>query len=340
MSAARPLPESGGDPVVAFEHAFFKAVPDGYFRISDHTGQPVFVVRLGEMDATLSLPGIRSEFHLAEDSPDAAMLDLVARGLKFVRALRIGDPVPKELLTGEASWEITARHRQIALHRITVQLVTWWSGAETPITDPERLLRIAEDPAMREQASQAIGKAAERLGADKSAIEGLVSELAGELAYVEALRERLGAVKAMQRKIDALRRRYGHERGMLEIADPVARLMSIAVKSFQEIFDHFDAQTAEIVGALKNVEAQKRFIQTARDDLYARLLAWDEILAAWSRVEIQKSEGHGAVLRKTYQFLAPRFMQGDEWVLASKLISVAGAPGQAGGRSIPNSVAW
>ena len=94
-AAERELPTE-----VTFEHSVFNRVDDGVFRLSPD-GEAVFAMRIGETEASLSLPGIRREFGIEEGSADAIMLDLVIDALKFVQALRIGDPVPKELLTGE-----------------------------------------------------------------------------------------------------------------------------------------------------------------------------------------------------------------------------------------------
>ena len=80
-----------------------------------------------------------------------------------------------------------------------------------------------------------------------------------------------------------------------------------------------DAQTAEIMDMLKNIDKQTEFIRNLRDDLYCRLMAWDEMFTAWEPIEMTRSEGDPNLLRETYRFLAPRFMQMDEWVLMTQL---------------------
>ena len=80
---------------------------------------------------------------------DGRMLDLIAQSLDFIGGLRIGDPLPPEVLSGEASWEPDELHLQIANARLQWQLVTWLNsgtGADAPAFDAEFLLQVADDP--------------------------------------------------------------------------------------------------------------------------------------------------------------------------------------------------
>ncbi|MFN4088871.1 MAG: hypothetical protein ACK4QW_07475 [Alphaproteobacteria bacterium] len=323
--------------IVAFEHPFFAAVGEGHFRISEHTHAPAFMIRFGEGDAALSFSGIRRELHLADGSPDAAMLEAVAAGLRFVSVLRIGDRLPTEVLSGEASWEIEPRHHERALGRLTVQLVTWSSGDEAAITDADALTQIADDPAMLAKAERATGAAAARLAMADEEVKSTLRMLAAELAYIEALREKFVGVLAMQDKIDLLRRRFASERSVLEIADAVRRLMTVAVKRLRHQFEQIDAQTGEVVGMLKNPRAQEAYIRAKRDDLYCRMVAWREQLDRWERCDGKPSDTNVALLRETYRFLAPRFMPAQKWVLAGQLQRSVATTGR---REIPNSMTW
>jgi hypothetical protein len=261
------------------------------------------------------------EYNLAPDSPDAIMLNLVAEGLNFVAALRLGDPIPKELLTGEPSWEIRAAHRVLAQQRLSMQLVTWMSGEELMEADPAQLLAIAEDAEMRNSVNEALGAAAEELGfgGDKEKVLALIEELAEELAPIEALREKLEKVLEIRRKVLALRRIYGKEMSSLEIANSVARLMEIAANQFTERFDEIDAKTSEIMAAMRNMGEQKKYVRKERDDLYCRLVIWDEMFAWWDQVVLENNGDNVETMRESYRFLSPRFMQVDEWVLMGQV---------------------
>lgn len=305
---------------VQFRHKFFASFQGIYFRMSEQGDEPVLFLKMSDYEAALPIAGIRREFMIDDNSPDGKMLTLVAEALGYVKGLRIGDPLPAEVLSDLASWEPAERHKFIAYQRLTMQLVTWLSGDEHIISNPDELIQIASDPTIQRKVSVAFGEAAEKIGlgrARKEEVVGYIERLADEVSYIEALREKFQAVLAMETKIQGLRRLYS-ERSVLEIADPVARLMERAVKDYKAIFDEVDAQTGEILAALKNIENQIKFIAQTRNNLYRRLLAWEEILRDWKPVAIRRSNQVPELLRKTYQFLAPRFMMVKEWALATQ----------------------
>ena len=101
----KPLPS-----IISFNHKFFESINDPAFRLSEHTGEPGLFFHLSEGDVVLSIPGIVREFKL-EKTDDGDMLELINECLRFVNEVRIGDPVPPEILTGKASWEVSPRHR-------------------------------------------------------------------------------------------------------------------------------------------------------------------------------------------------------------------------------------
>ena len=305
---------------VAFQIPLFGRVDEGLFRKSSD-GVAMFVLRIGDTEATLPLKGIAMEYKLAPDSPDAVMLNLVEDALDFVNVLHVGDDIPKELLTGEPSWEISTAHRLLAQQRLSIRLVTWMSGEELMEADPAQLLAIAEDQEMQKSVNEALSVAAEELGfgSDKEKVLALIEELAEELAPIEALREKLAKVLEIRQKVQALRRVYGKELSSLEIANSVARLMEIAAAEFTERFDDIDAKTSEIMEALRNMGEQKKYVRQRRDELYCRLISWDEMFAWWDAVVLENNGDNVETMRESYRFLAPRFMQVDEWVLLGQV---------------------
>ncbi len=314
--------DSAAIPRVVFDHVFFAKLEDAYFHKSEQGGDVVLTALFAKNHFSLPFKGIKREFKIGDDSADAKMLDQVAKALKYVKGLRLGDPLPKEILTREASWELSDRHVKIAYQRVSVQLVNWLTGGQEVITDPDELLQLADDPQIKKTVNRAFGEAAEKLGlgrARKEEVIAHVETLAHELAYIEALRDRFRHVQQMERKIQELRRLYGRERSVLEIADQVARLGERAVADFTEAFLEVDAQTGEILSVLRNLDSQIPYIRDKRDDIHAKLMAWDEVLAEWDKVEIKMSPDKPDLLRRAYQFLAPRYMLVKEWVLMSKL---------------------
>jgi hypothetical protein len=323
--------KSSGDntPKVRLEHWFFHKMEDVHFQLTGSDNEPTMIAKYTRNDVVLALKGISREFNIPDDSADGKMLEMIAKGLRYVKAMRIGDPLPKEIITREASWALSPKHREIAYQRVSLQLVNWMSGGDTMITDPEELLQIANDPAIRKNINAAFGEAAEKLGYgrdNKEAVVKHVEDLATELAYIEALRDRYRRIKVMEEKIQELRRLYAREKSVLEIADQVARLSDRAVKEFDKMFQEVDAQTGEILSVLRNLAAQVPYIRDKRDELHIRLMAWDEILERWKQARVEPNKENPNLLRDTYKFLAPRFMVVQEWVLMTKLQETSQAP--------------
>jgi hypothetical protein len=299
-------------------HRVFSSFSDPLFRRAETDGTPVMVVMLGERQAAIPLPSLQREFAIAEDSDDGRMLALIARALDFVAALRIGDALPAEVLSGEASWEPSELHLQIAEARLQWQLVAWLnsgSAADAPQLDAEALVQVAEDPARKQQVQQAFAKAAEALGASsREAVIHMVEELARELAYIEALRDRLlNRLKSMADKLNRMAQTYRGDGSHLETLTQVRRLTAAALKQIGRRFDELDAHTGEVMAALRNADSQRDFIRSHRDWLYRSQRAWQSLLQEWDLAGTGFDEGMFLLLNRTYQFLAPRFMPVTEW---------------------------
>lgn len=312
-------------PVVVFEHQFFTMFKGAYFRRSEQKNEPVFVVKVVEHDMVLPFRGIMHEFDISPTSADGRMLATVAEALTYVNFLRIGDAVPKELLTGEASWQVPDRIRQIAFHRLTIALATWLTGQKDRVDDPDIILKMAEDPEVRESVNRALGEAAEVLGYGRNNKEKVIQQiedLAEDSAHIEALRCRFEGVLMMRDKITKLPEFYGNEPGMLEFVLPVVRLIGVAVSEYQAYLDKADMEmTDDILEVLRDVDTPKRIIRKVRNDLYRRLKAWDEMFEAWTQAPTKRGAKTEALLRRTYRFLSPRFMQRDEWVLVTQMFN-------------------
>ena len=301
------------------EHRVFTSLGDPLFRKAETDGEPVMVVQLGEKTAAIPLISLQKECSIANGSNDGQMLVLIAKSLDFVGALRIGDALPTEVLSGQASWEPDDLHLQIANARLQWQLVAWLNsgtGADTPSLDADMLLQIADDPVRRQQVQQAFAKAAEALDRPNStAVVPLVEELAHELAYIEALRDRLlNRVRSISDKLQRMALSYRGDGSHLETLTQVRRLASVALKQFTHRFEELDANTGEVMSALRNADGQRLFIRSNRDWLYRTQRAWQPLLAEWDIAGIGFDEGILALLNRSYQFLAPRFMPVTEWI--------------------------
>jgi len=305
------------------QHRVFTSFGDPLFRRAETDGAPVMVVELGERQAAIPLRSLQREFGISDESDDGQMLGLIAQSLDFLTGLRIGDALPPEVLSGQASWEPDEVHLQIANARLQWQLVTWLNsgtGADTPNLDAEALLQVADDPARRQQVQEAFAKAANTLGLpSREAVIQLVQELAHELAYIEALRDRLlRRVRAMSEKLNRMAQSYRGDGSHFETLTQVRRLTAAALQQIGHRFDELDAQTGEVMAALRNADSQRTFIRSNRDWLYRTQRAWQSLLAEWDVAGIGFDEGILALLSRSYQFLAPRFMPVTEWASATR----------------------
>jgi len=309
------------ETTITFEKSFFGSVEGSYFKLLEDTGDAVMIMPLEGGDVSLKLSGIKHELELGPEDHDAKTLDTIAEALKYVRGIQAGDPVPSELLSGEASWDVSAKDRATAHNRVTMQLVSWMSGDETLVTEPDQLAQIVEDPKTREKISAAFTEAAESLGLGKDRHEdviALVGNLAEELSYIETLRSKFHKVEAIQENVLELEKKYNNEMSVMETIVPVRRLIKIAVDGLKESFDEIDAQTGEILSVLKNIAAQTKFIRHTRDDLHRRLWAWEGLIEQWGMMVIKRSPQNEHLLAELYRFLAQRFLPSQEWELFTK----------------------
>ena len=304
----------------------FSRVGEPLFRRAESDGTPVMVVQLGDREAALPLRSLQREFAIPDDSADGRMLALIAASLDFVAGLHPGDPLPAEVLSGGASWDPSPTHYQIANARLRLQLVAWLcadtSGEKIP-ADPKALLAAIENPATRQQMQDAFRRAADELERPSpESVIALVEELAGELAYIEALRERLlGRVQIMATKLDRLIQGFRGDAAQLETLTQVRRLTLVALKQIGRRFAELDAQTSEVIQALRNLESQRTYIRSNRDWLYRTQRAWQPVLLDWDQAGFGFNEHTRALLLRTYQFLAPRFMPVTEWNSMNRLIT-------------------
>src|SRR5690606_29632766 len=145
----------------AFTHKVF-AIRNAAFRLSQQE-EPLFHVDLGDLKCGVSLPSLRKEFSITPDSDDGALLALVEKGLRYVKEIRPGDSIPKELLDGSCSWSVEDRHRKLAHNRLTMQLVAWLAGGQAETSDAAGLEKLAADPETKRRVQQAFAEAAERI---------------------------------------------------------------------------------------------------------------------------------------------------------------------------------
>ena len=317
------LPESETAPPthVELDHWFFKKVEGVRFQLHQSTGQAGITITMAKNEAFLTLVSLKKEFQIDSDTPDGQMLNRIADGLKYVKGLLIGDELPKEILTGEASWKPSAKHLTIAHQRVAMRLITLVSTDEPTTTDPSELLALADDPSIKKKINESFEVAAVELGMrpdQKEEVIEFVNTLAGELGYIEFLREKFLRIDAMRERIQKVRVLHSRTVSIRESSDQVARLMERAKTEYQAIFDDIDSRTNAVVPLLRDIEQSIELIRKVRDDLHVRFMAWDDLLKEWEPSLVEYSIQVNELLRKTHQFLAPRFMSFTDWTAIAR----------------------
>jgi hypothetical protein len=319
--AASVADDSGDLPTtVVLVHPIFHRFTDLHFRKSEGDGTPVLVVHLSDVPATLPLRSVQREFHIPDDSPDGIVLGLVAEALEFIGVLRLGDQLPPEVLSGKASWEPEARHREMALARLRLQLVAWITGQSDIVNDPARLGQLAGDPQFRERVVEAFDAAARELGLPRREdAMAMLESLADELAHIEFLREHLmGGLARMQATFRQVLPLMRGDRARADTAIQVNRLLGVAVDKTRARFIEVDAHTSEVLSALKNIDSQVAFIRSTRNFLYRSWLAFEPLVRRWLAIDPLAPQGLRSATDEAWRFLAPRFMAVQDWLEAGR----------------------
>lgn len=300
-----------------FEHPGFAALGRVQFRLTNGDGLAALAIQVDGNEVVVPLHAVGPLFDLAPDSPDGQMLGLIEQALRFVPSLKLGDRLPSEVLTGEASWQPSAHHHQVATARLQMQLLNWIGSKSDAAITPQMLTASMDDPSLRGMVQEALARAAAELGVTGGgpAVAGLIEELAVELAFIEALRERLlEPVRAMVRRLGRSSGDLAMSGSRRETLLQVTRLAMAALAQMIGRFEEVDAQTSEIVPVLRHLERQRSFLRPHRDWLYSMLLAWTPLLGAWHTVSARTAdEAAWKVVEESYRFLAPRYMAVQEW---------------------------
>jgi hypothetical protein len=300
-----------------FEHAVFRT-PMARFALAID-GTPSMLLRLADLDAVVPIKSLAVEFGL-EGTPDAYLLEQVVAGLKHVKLIRPGDSIPREILDGTASWSIEDRHFELANGRITLQIWSWISGQEQVTVDPEALVRMAEDPAIKARVAEAFSEIAVKLELPRDQRQKVIDRIeivARELSFVEALRERFRSIEQCRERIHQFQKIYRRDRSFEEELQRLDTLIRRPISEITAIFEQVDAQCGEIISLLRNLDRQIAFIRESRDELHQRMMIWDEIIDKWLAVPLERSTENELVMKELYRFLARNFIIERTWQLTS-----------------------
>ncbi|HEY1722851.1 MAG TPA: hypothetical protein VGG27_16525 [Magnetospirillaceae bacterium] len=329
-AAAAPAPAAdgaAGAPVEAsteptntsfkFQHKVFD-VAGAVFKMDRVAHTVALHIQLGGVAASIDMNQIRKTFSIAPDSEDGKMLSMVEKGLKFVREIRPGDSIPNELLDGTASWQIEPKHYERARSKVLLQLVRWMTDGNSAIDPNADVMKLIESPEVKSKINDAFGAAARQLGVqemDKEMITGMISHLSNELAYIEALRDKVAGYLIIRRKLKDLQQVYRTDRRVAETLERVVALIGVPFNKLREQFQLVDAQTAEVMSSLRQLTATVGFLRGVRDELREFVLVWGDMDTAWMEIRAQRCGPSEAIVTRTYRFVATHYSMTQRWAM-------------------------
>ena len=312
VDAKTTLSSADGQTHFDFQAKVFDA-PGARFVATGVARKPNFCVTLGGCEAFVDVFAMCREFDIAPGSHDARLVAIAIKGLRYVPDIRKGDKIPNELLDGSASWTIERRHLDIATNRIQVQLVSWLQGREIVISDATELEMFFAQLDNREKLRKAFADAAVALGfpaTETAQVVTRIEQLAREICYIEALRDRFKTIREIEAKLTQVRKGQGSDPRLRDELQRIFSLMVDAQAECERLFGEVDAQTGEIIGALKSIDRQIRYIRDKRDELHHLAMLWEPVVTAWKNAPQQRSRKLDEVLDKTYRILAQRYARG------------------------------
>lgn len=253
-------------------------------------GAPALSLSMGDRPMLLPLEQVARLFGIVEGSADSLMLELVGDSLRFVPTLRVGDALPAEVLTGEASWRPDPRHDEAARARMRRLLLAWAGPGGVP--DAAALRRIA----------QTLG-----LDGGGAAVAALIERVTGEMAYIEALHERLFL------RLSRLQRRIGQHLRSLPVPAAARRAALVAVSrlagdeaaAIASRLEDAEACPGGLLGLLMLFRQDESALRPLRDALYSDLVAWRPAFALFEPWP-EDEPAFWQAIRGLHRFLAAR----------------------------------
>jgi hypothetical protein len=155
------------------------------------------------------------------------------------------------------------------------------------IGDPIKLERFIAAHVDDASVVQALVRIAVEIGAnedDDGSVSETMDEVVEETSYIEALRERYLAVCRVGTRLQKVRRDFAHHTGVISEVDPVVRLISIPIHALGLNLAEVDARLSNIVPLFGDFELHRITIRDIRDEMFAHLNPWDQIMEDWARL--------------------------------------------------------
>ena len=295
-----------------FEHRVFQ-LKGARFALTDDGTTPAFHVELGALNAALALNTLCSEFGIEPKTTDGELLVIVEKSLRFVKEIRPGDSIPRELLDGTASWSVEERHRLRAKAQIYAKAMG--AGLEIKDAGDAVLTTFLADPNTLTRLKQAGEKIAQQIGnnMDGDTVVDRVDAIGRELAYIEALQEQCGHILAIVPKLGQLSRVYRSDRAIVDEISRVRTLLLRPIEHFDGIFAQLSNRQDDIIKSIDHIHDYIDVIRGERDDLHQSMMLWEPILAGWRRIEMTRHTETEAKIAELYRFTARHYLSQSSW---------------------------
>ena len=293
-----------------FDHKVF-SLKGARFALTEDGSMPAFHVELGTLVASLPLGTLRTEFSIDRDSADGVLLAIVEKSLRFVREIRPGDSIPRELLDGTASWSVEDRHRLRAKAHLWARAI---NTGKTLGVDDDGLEAFVARPDTATELKAAATQIATKLGYEMTAdlVLARIDDLARELAYIEALQERCGEILALTPKVNQLARVYRSDRAIVDELSRIRTLMLKPIELYDGIFARLK-KPEKIDESIAHFHERVEFIREQRDDVHQNLMLWDPILAGWQVIEMTRCTESETKITNLYRFIARHYLTAQSW---------------------------
>jgi hypothetical protein len=304
-------PETDRSTHFLFAHKVF-ALQRARFALTEDGTTPAFHVDLGVLTASLPLGTLRSEFGIEPESPDDTLLAIVEKSLRFVKEIRPGDSIPRELLDGTASWSVEERHRLRAKAHLWARSI---AADEISGAHDEVLEAFSARPETVTAVNAACAEIALKLGYEMTgqSVLARIDDLARELAYIEALQERCRDVLNIVPKVNQLARVYRSDRAVVDELSRIRTLMLKPIELYDGIFARLANRQENIEAAIAHFHERVDFIREQRDDLHQSTRLWDPILAGWKAIEMTRCAETEAKITELYRFIARHYLTAQTW---------------------------
>ena len=128
------------------------------------------------------------------------------------------------------------------------------------------------------------------------------------------MRDHYQRILTIERDIKVARTTLRGDKSAMESAMRASQLLMPVFSNFRGSFENVDAQTAEVMAALKNIDNVIGFVRKTRDTLHRETLTWSDLLDKWNSGNMDKRNPANKAVGELYRFSAQNFLETNSWL--------------------------